>query len=73
LTICLADAKNATPPTYRGIVVECKGCGIYRVTESALAALRLLKIEHRFAVLRMAKTLVPSRVAPTITSGCLKP
>jgi hypothetical protein len=67
--VCLKEAKDATPPTYRGLVLECPRCGIYRVTGNATAALRSLKTEERMAVLRLAKMLLGSRGVPTITSG----
>src|SRR5262245_25941053 len=67
--VCLKDAKDATPPTYRGLLLECPRCGIYRVTGNATAALRSLKTEERMAVLRSAKMLLGSRGVPTITSG----
>ena len=68
--ICLRDAKDATPPTYRGLVLECPRCGLYRVTQDAVAALRTLKVDERLMALRKAKMLLGSRT-PTITSGCL--
>jgi hypothetical protein len=68
--ICLREAKNVTPPTYRGVVVECPRCGIYRVTQDAIAALRTLRVDERLMAFRKAKMLLSSRT-PTITSGCL--
>ena len=69
--VCLKDAKDATPPTYLGLVVECPRCGLYRVTQNAITTLRSLKPEDRMAALHMAKT-VGSRGATTVTSGCLQ-
>jgi hypothetical protein len=74
--ICLAPSKGAQPRQprgyrYRGMVVDCRGCGVYRVTQTALAPLQALRLEERFAALRKAKCLAPARVAPTITTGCL--
>ena len=66
--VCLKDAKDASPPTYLGLVVECPRCGLYRVTQIAITALRSLKPEERIAALDMAKT-VGSRGAPTVTSA----
>ena len=68
--ICLRDAKDATPPTYRGLVLKCPRCGTYRVTENAISALRSLKIDARLEAFRRAKVLFVCRT-PTITSGCL--
>ena len=68
--ICLGDAKDETPPTYRGLVLECPRCGLYRVTQDAIAALGTLKVDERLLALRKAKKLLGSRT-PTITSGCL--
>ena len=69
--VCLKDAKDASPPTYLGLVVECPRCGLYRVTQNAIATLRSLKPEERMAALHMAKT-VGSRGAATVTSACLQ-
>ena len=69
--VCLNDAEDASPPTYPGLVVECSRCGIYRVTQRAITALRSLKPEERMAALQMAKT-VGSRGAPTVTSACFQ-
>ena len=49
--VCRAAAKNASPPTYNGLVVDCRGCGIYRVTKGALDKLLDLRIETRLAAL----------------------
>ena len=68
--ICLRDAKDATPPRYRGLVLECPRCGVYRVTQDAITALGTLKVDERLIALRKAKVFVGSRT-PTITSGCL--
>jgi hypothetical protein len=74
--VCLTEAKdiNQHPSPefrYRGIVVECRGCGLYRVTEHALPKLRTLQLEDRFAALKKARTLAARRLAPTISTGCL--
>jgi len=68
--ICLKVAKNVTPPTYRGLVVDCPRCRVYRVTPDAIAALGSLKGDERFLALRKAKVLLAGRT-PTITTGCL--
>ena len=67
--VCRAAAKNASPPTYNGLVVDCRGCGIYRVTKGALDKLLDLRTETRLAALKAAKELVSAKVVPTITSG----
>ena len=41
--VCLKDAKDASPPRYQGLVVECPRCGTYRVTQNAIAVLGSLK------------------------------
>jgi hypothetical protein len=69
--VCLKAAKDASPPAYRGLVVECSRCGIYRVTQNAIASLGSLRVEERTAALRRAKALLGSRGTPTVTSGCL--
>jgi hypothetical protein len=35
--VCLSAAKNATPSDYRGLVIACPRCGVYRVTANAAA------------------------------------
>jgi hypothetical protein len=74
--ICLAEAKDmnqlASPEfRYRGLVVDCSGCGTYRVTENALPKLLTLQLEDRFAALKKARQVAGRRLAPTISTGCL--
>ena len=70
--VCLASATNTTPPEYGGLVVKCGHCGIYRLTRDALAAFPSLRVEERLEALRAARKVVPPKVAPTISTGCLK-
>jgi len=70
--VCLASAKNTTPPQYGGLVVECRHCGIFRLTRDALAAFPSLRVAERLAALLTAKRVVSPRVVPTISTGCLK-
>lgn len=71
--VCSGEARNATPETYRGLVIECPACGLYRVTERTVPALDALKREERLSALRKAKNFCSSRLAlPTISSGCVE-
>jgi hypothetical protein len=67
--VCLSAAKNATPSDYRGLVVSCLRCGVYRVTANAAAKLPTLKVEGRLAAFERAKTQILSSSVPTISSG----
>src|SRR5262249_61629460 len=68
--VCLAQVRDLTPGNYRGLVVECPRCGVYRVMPAALAGLRQLKTEKRLAALRRAKQFTSSRAWPTISKAC---
>jgi hypothetical protein len=69
--VCLSAAKDFTPPGYRGLVVACPRCNVYRVTKNAAASLASLKVEDRLAALERAKMVLSSAV-PTVSSGCLQ-
>ena len=34
--ICGGEAKNATPGNFDGLIIKCKHCGDYGITDSAL-------------------------------------
>jgi len=68
--VCLAQVRDLTPGNYRGLVVECPRCGVYRVMPAALSGLRQLKTEKRLAALRRAKEFTWSRAWPTISKAC---
>src|SRR5262245_10059815 len=53
--VCFNDAKDVSPSTYRGLVVECPRCGLYRLTRGAIAGLVSLNAQERMAALRIAK------------------
>jgi DNA-directed RNA polymerase subunit RPC12/RpoP len=57
--VCTQEVKDLTPLTYKGLVVGCPRCGIYRIMQSAVAALRRLRTEQRLAALQRAKDLRP--------------
>ena len=68
--ICLATGENLTPTNYRGLVMRCPRCGVYRVMKNALVALPTLKVEKRLEALQKAKIFATSRTWPTITNVC---
>lgn len=68
--VCTAVVEDFTPKNYRGLVVRCRRCGVYRVMETAVAALRFLKGQHRLAALSRARKLVSARSLPTISNAC---
>jgi len=56
--ICGAEATNATPGNFDGLVVECKHCGDYEIPDNALNALIRLDFDGREAALKKAKAAV---------------
>lgn len=69
--ICTNEVMNLTPRNYKGLVVECSRCGIYRVMEPAVVPLHSLKAQQRLAALAMAKKQASGNSVPTISSACL--
>jgi DNA-directed RNA polymerase subunit RPC12/RpoP len=69
--ICTQEVKDLTPLTYKGLVVGCPRCGIYRIMQSAVAALRRVKTEQRLAALQRAKDFTSTKSWPTISNACL--
>jgi hypothetical protein len=67
---CRAEVENLTPPSYKGLVVGCPRCGVYRVMESAVAALPRLDIEERLAALQRARKMSSAKSWPTISGAC---
>lgn len=69
--VCLAQGENLTPRTYKGVVVRCQCCGVFRITKNALVAFSKLKAERRLQALVDAKTYTFRKAWPTISSTCL--
>jgi DNA-directed RNA polymerase subunit RPC12/RpoP len=69
--ICTNEVANQTPRDYKGLVIECRRCGSYRVMKSAVARLRALPVPLRLAALSRARKIATGRSLPTISSGCL--
>jgi hypothetical protein len=69
--VCRAEVENLTPPTYKGLVVGCPRCGLYRVMASAVAALPRLGVEERLAVLQRARKMASAISWPTISGAYL--
>lgn len=53
--ICGAEAINATPGDFDGLIVECKHCGEYEVPDDALNSLIRLDFDARKAALEKAR------------------
>ena len=70
--ICLAEARNLTPRTYQGLIIDCARCGPYRVMKTALATLPELRVEKRLGALMKAKMYGSPKSWPTITIVCLE-
>jgi hypothetical protein len=69
--VCRATVKDITPIGYRGLVVKCPKCGSYRIAESALAALLVLKTAERLEALLRARRFASYRAWPTIDRASL--
>jgi hypothetical protein len=69
--VCNGNVEDLTPGSYRGLVVGCGRCGVYRVMQSCVTILRGLKIEQRIAALQKAKKLASCKSIPTISRACL--
>jgi hypothetical protein len=68
--ICLGRGENRTPKTYRGLVIECGRCGVFRIMKAATIALPKLPIDRRLEALQKAKRF-SSNAWPTISNACL--
>lgn len=68
--ICLAEGENLTPATYKGVVVRCGRCGVFRITKNALVAFSKLKVEGRLEALGKAKAQTFPKAWPTISNAC---
>jgi hypothetical protein len=69
--VCRANVENLTPVMYKGLVLSCRRCGVYRVMPGSVGVLPTLKVEARLAALRRAKTLASKKSLPTINRACL--
>jgi hypothetical protein len=66
-SICGAEAENLTPGTYDGLVVRCKRCGEYEVSDDALNGLLRLDFDARVAALDTAKRAAGPQQRPAIS------
>ncbi len=67
-SVCGAEAEDLTSGEFDGLVVRCKHCGVYAVTDSALNAFLRLDYDARVAALEKAKDGAGSGARPEITS-----
>ena len=64
--ICGAEARNATPGDFDGLVVECRHCGTYEIPDDAMNSLIRLDFDARQAALEKAKGLASAGAKPSI-------
>ena len=67
ICLCGAEAKNATPGDFDGLIVECRHCGDYAVADSALNAFLRLDFDARQAALLNAKAAAAPGAVPLLT------
>jgi len=71
-SVCGAEADNLTPGDFDGLVVRCKRCGDYQVSDSVLNELLRLDFDARVAALDKAKSSAEPDQRPAITQACLQ-
>ena len=64
--ICGAEAKNASPGDFDGLIMQCKRCGDYGITDSALNDFRRLEFDARQSALVKAQRETTAGTRPTI-------
>jgi hypothetical protein len=69
--ICGAEAKDTTPGGFDGLIVECKHCGGYAITDNALNDLIRLGFDARKSALDKAKRSATDGTRPTIDASYL--
>lgn len=69
--ICGAEATNATPGDFDGLIVECKHCGDYEVPDDALNSLLRLDFDARKAALEKAKAAAGAGARASIARAFL--
>jgi hypothetical protein len=69
--VCRGNVEGLTPVSYKGLVVACRRCGVYRVMRSSVTSLCALKVEQRLAALDKAKKFASRKSFPTISIACL--
>jgi len=69
--ICGAEAKNATPGDFDGLIIRCKHCGDYGITDSALNDFIRLDYDARQSALVKAKRAAIAGSRPTIDASYL--
>ncbi len=65
-SVCGAEAENITSGDFDGLVVRCKHCGEYEVSDAALNDLLRLDFEARVAALEAAKRAARPDARPAI-------
>ena len=64
--ICGAVAQNISPTEFEGLVVVCRHCGTFEVSDEALNSLIRLDFDGRKAELDKAKQTAPQGSRPVI-------
>jgi len=70
-SVCGAEAENLTPGDFDGLVVRCKHCGDYQLSDTVLNEFLRLDFDARVAALDKAKASAAGGDRPAITEGCL--
>jgi hypothetical protein len=70
--ICGAEALNATPGNFDGLIVECRHCGTYDIPDDALNELIRRDFDARKAALKKAASIAPPGARPSIDRWLLK-
>jgi hypothetical protein len=70
-SVCGAEAENLTPGNFDGLVVRCKHCGDYQLSDTVLNEFLRLDFDARVAALDKARGSAAGGGRPAITGGCL--
>ena len=69
--ICGGETKNATPGNFDGLIIKCKHCGDYGITDNALNDFLRLDFDARQSALVNAKRAATAGTRPTIDARYL--
>jgi rRNA maturation protein Nop10 len=69
--ICGAEAQNATPGDFDGLIVDCRHCGNYQIRDEALNDFLRLDFDARRSALERVKQSAKPGARPSIDRSCL--
>jgi hypothetical protein len=69
--ICGAEANNASPGDFDGLIIQCKCCGDYGKSDTALNDFIRLDFNARQSALMKAKRAATAGTRPTIDARYL--